>query len=367
MTDLDQVESSTQRRDERLVRIGLVRTIFRQPEVGALVGAGAIAVLFSSLSPGLFPTIAGISRIIDPATTIGIMSISVALLMIGGEFDLSAGVMTGSTGLIAGMLSVKLGWSIWPSMLAALLFALTIGFLNGQLVLRTKLPSFIITLATFFVLRGVNVGVTQLVMNQVRVPGIDVVDGFMQARVLFNTEFTLGDASFWTSCIWWIGLTLIASWILTRTKIGSWIFATGGDPAAARSVGVPVGPVKIGLFMTTAFAGWLVGMMQMVRLRSVNSGQGVGQELIFVVAAVIGGCQLTGGYGSVFGAAIGSLIFGMVGVGVTFAGWDTNWYFAFLGTMLLIAVLLNNYTRNQAESGAISLGKPRRKQTGSSP
>ncbi len=357
MTNPQQIEASPPRRDERVLRIGLARRIFRQPEVGALVGAGAIAVLFSALSPTLFPTLVGVSRMIDPAATIGISSIAVALLMIGGEFDLSAGVMSGSTGLIAGMLSVKLGWNIWPAMLVALIFALLVGFLNGLIVLRTRLPSFIITLATFFILRGVNVGVTQLVMNQVRVGGIDVVDGFFQARAVFNTDFEFAGASFWTSCIWWIVLTLIAGWILVRTKVGSWIFATGGDANAARSVGVPVGAVKVGLFMTTAFAGWLVGMMQMVRLRSVNSGQGVGTELIFVVAAVIGGCQLTGGYGSVFGAAIGALIFGMVSVGVPFAGWDTNWYYAFLGAMLLIAVLLNNYTRNQAESGTMAVVK----------
>ncbi|HVO43292.1 MAG TPA: ABC transporter permease [Aggregatilineales bacterium] len=358
MSNSDQVQTSVKIPDERIIRVGMMRRIFRLPEVGALVGAGAIALLFSYLSPTLFPTIVGLSRILDPAGTIGIMSVSVALLMIGGEFDLSAGVMSGSTGLIAGMLAVKAGWNIWPAMGVALAFALMIGFINGQLVTRTRLPSFIVTLATFFILRGVDVGVTLLVMNQVRVPGIDVVDGFMQARVLFNTDVTFGGASFWTSCVWWVALTLIAGWVLARTKVGSWIFAVGGDPNAARSVGVPVGAVKIGLFMTTAAAGWLVGMMQMVRLRSVNSGQGVGEELIFVVAAVVGGCRLTGGYGSVFGAAIGALIFGMASVGITFAGWDTNWYYAFLGGMLLVAVLLNNYTRERAERPVTGKVKP---------
>jgi len=340
--------------DERVARVGLLRRIFRLPEVGAIVGAVGIALFFSYLKPEIFPTIMGLSRILDPVSTIGIMGTAVALLMIGGEFDLSAGVMTGSTGLLAGMLAVNAGWNIWAAMGASLLFALAVGFLNGYLVVRTQLPSFIITLASFFILRGLNVGVTRLVTNQVRVTGIDTVIGFLNLRSLFNTEitFTMPDGSntvFWSSIVWWIVIVVVATWVLMRTKTGSWIFAVGGDANAARSVGVPVNRVKIGLFMTTAFAGWLVGMMTMVRLRSALSSQGVGQELIFIVVAVVGGCRLTGGFGSIIGTAIGTIIFGMINVGITFAGWDTDWYYAFLGVMLLASVVLNNYTRERAE------------------
>jgi simple sugar transport system permease protein len=331
--------------------MGVVRRILSSPEVGALVGAAAIGIFFSAISPDTFPNIIGLSRVLDPAATLGIMAVAVALLMIGGEFDLSAGVMTGSSGLVMGMLGVYVGMNIWAAIAISLVFALAVGFLNGYLVVHTKLPSFIITLATFFVFRGVNVGVTRLVTDQVRVAGIDTVVGFEVARLVFDTEFSWLGATFRTSVFWWIGLTLIAAWILLRTPVGSWIFAIGGDAQAARSVGVPVDAVKIGLFMTTAGAAWLVGMMTALRLRSALSSQGVGQEFIFIIAAVIGGCRLTGGYGSVIGASIGALIFGMMRVGITFAGWDTDWFYAFLGVMLLSAVLLNNYTQREAEKG----------------
>ena len=197
-------------------------------------------------------------------------------------------------------------------------------------------------------LRGINVGVTRHFTGQVRVSNIDGVAGFEASRDFFNTEFTFMDTTFRTAIIWWIIIAVVATWVLLRTHYGSWIFAVGGDVEAARGVGVPVNRVKIALFMTTAGAAWLVGVMTSLRLRSALSSQGIGQEFVFIIAAVIGGCRLTGGYGSVIGASIGALIFGMTRVGITFAGWDTDWFYTFLGIMLLVAVLLNNFTQKQA-------------------
>ena len=342
------------RADERIAEVGFVRGLFRRPEVGAVIGAAVVWVFFALFATENWLTVGGIARILDPSSTLGIMAVAVALLMISGEFDLSAGVMIGTTGLIAGMLGTQLGLNIWLSMLVALIFALAVGYLNGLLVVKTGLPSFIVTLSTFFILRGANVGVTRLVINQVRVSGIDDVSGFFAARALFSTEITLFGTEFRSSIIWWILLTILASWILLRTKYGSWIFAAGGDAEAARNVGVPAERVKIVLFMTTAAAAWLVGIMSDLRLRSAVASQGIGQEFVFIIAAVIGGCLLTGGYGSAFGAAVGAMIFGMVRVGIVFAGWDTDWFYAFLGVMLLASVLVNNFTRSRAEAAIVS-------------
>ena len=344
-------------RDERVAQIGFFRNLFRQPEVGAVIGAVVVWAFFALVTPDNWVSVTGVARILDSSSTLGIMAVAVALLMIGGEFDLSAGVMTGTTALITGMISTQLGWSIWLTMLVALAFALIVGYLNGVMVVKTGLPSFIITLATFFILRGANVGVTRLVVNQVRVAGIDKVPGFEAARLLFNTEFQLLGAEFRTVTIWWIILTVIASWILLRTRYGNWIYATGGDANAARSQGVPSQWVKIALFMTTATAAWLVGTMNDLRLRSAVASQGIGNEFIFIIAAVIGGCLLTGGYGSAIGASMGALIFGMVRVGITFAGWDTDWFYAFLGVMLLVSVLVNDFTRKRAEAVTVAGAK----------
>ncbi len=347
------------KRDERLTELSFARRMFRRPEVGAIIGAAAVWLFFAFIAPKNWISLGGVARILDPASTLGIMAIAVALLMIGGEFDLSTGVMTGTTGLVAGLLSTRMGWHLWPAMGMALIFALAVGYLNGLMVIKTGLPSFIVTLATFFVLRGANVGVTRLVTEQVYVGGIDKTAGFDSARLFFNTGITLLGVEFRSAIIWWIAVTIIASLVLLRTKYGSWIFATGGDAEAARNVGVPAPRVKIALFMTTALAAWLVGMMNIVRLRSAVASQGIGQEFVYIIAATIGGCLLTGGYGSVVGAAIGALIFGMAQVGIVFAGWDTDWFYSFLGIMLLAAVLVNNYTRKRAEEISVATAKAR--------
>ncbi len=342
--------------DERLADIGLFRKLLRRPEVGAVIGAAVVWLFFALVAPENWISISGTARILDPSSTLGIMAVAVALLMIGGEFDLSTGVMTGTAGLITGLLATQFGLNIWLSMLIALIFALAVGYFNGWMVIKTGLPSFIVTLATFFILRGANVGVTRLAVNQVRVSGIDEVPGFMLARTIFNTEFSFLGSEFRTSIIWWFAITALATWVLLRTKYGSWIFAVGGDANAARNVGVPSDKVKIALFMTTAAAAWLIGVMSDLRLRSAVASQGIGQEFIYIIAAVIGGCLLTGGYGSAIGAAIGAMIFGMARVGIVFAGWDTDWFYSFLGVMLLVAVIVNNYTRKRAES--VSVAKP---------
>ncbi|MEJ2208056.1 MAG: ABC transporter permease [Anaerolineae bacterium] len=347
------------RGDERVAQVGLVRGLLRRVEIGALIGAVVVWLFFAVITPDNWISVVGISRILDPASTLGIMAIAVGLLMIGGEFDLSTGVMVGTTGLVAGLLSTRAGWNLWPAMLAALVFALIVGYLNGLMVIKTGLPSFIVTLATFFILRGANVGVTRLVTEQVYVGGIDKVAGFDSARAFFNTGIQFLGMEWRSSIIWWIVLTIIASWILLRSKYGSWIFAVGGDAEASRNVGVPAARVKIGLFMTTAVAAWLVGMMYIVRLRSAVASQGIGQEFVYIIAATIGGCLLTGGYGSVVGAAIGALIFGMAQVGIVFAGWDTDWFYSFLGVMLLVAVLVNNYIRQQATEMSVAAAKSR--------
>jgi simple sugar transport system permease protein len=348
-------------RDERVADVGVVRRLLRRPEIGALLGALAVYIFFAIVTPETWLSIGGTARFLDPSSTLGIMAVAVALLMIGGEFDLSAGTMTGSTGLIFGILAVESGLNIWLAMGVALLFALLVGFINGYLVVKTGLPSFIVTLGTFFILRGVNVGFTRLITDEVRVSGIDEVTQFEMARTIFNTEFQFLGETFRTSIIWWIVVTILATWLLQRTRFGNWIFAVGGNAEAARSVGVPADRVKIYLFMLVSTAAWMVGIMTSLRLRSMVASQGIGQEFIYIISAVIGGCLLTGGYGSAIGAALGALIFGMTRTGIVFAGWDTDWFFAFLGAMLLLAVVVNDYTRKRAEAvgvGAVKAPPP---------
>jgi len=334
--------------DERVATTSWAARMMRRPEVGAAVAAFLIFVFFSTTTDA-FLTVGGASTWLESSAQFGIMAVAVALLMIGGEFDLSAGAMVGTTGLIVGVLATKLEVNIWVAVLVALVAAALIGILNGWLVVRTRLPSFIVTLGTFFVLQGINLAGTKLVTGQVSVQGFSNVAGFYNARWVFGSSTQFGGFTLQISVMWWLLFTAVATWVLLRTRPGNWIFAVGGDQDSARQVGVPVTRTKIGLFMTTALAAWLVGMLQLFKTSTVQASTGVGQEFIYIICAVVGGCLLTGGYGSAIGAALGALIYGMTLQGIVFAQWDNNWLKAFLGVMLLGAVLVNNWIRQHAE------------------
>jgi simple sugar transport system permease protein len=310
------------------------------PELGALVGAVVVFVFFAVQSP-VFRSARGVANWLDPASTLGIMAVAVALLMIGGHFDLSAGVMTGTTALTVGIVAVEFRQNLWIAIAVALVIALAVGFFNGWLVTRTGLPSFIITLGTFLMLQGLNVGLTKLFTNTVTVAGIDEAPGYAAAEWLFASRLDIAGTEFRVAILWWLLFTALATWVLLRTRFGNWVFATGGDEVAARNVGVPARRTTITLFMTTAVAAWFVGTTLAVRLTSVQANTGVGQELIYIVAAVIGGCLLTGGWGSVFGAAIASLLYAVARQGITLAGWDPQWFEMLLGVLLLVALVAN--------------------------
>jgi simple sugar transport system permease protein len=268
--------------------------------------------------------------------------------MIGGEFDLSSGVAVTTAALASAMVTFQFSLNMWVGVVVSLLIALAIGFVNGYLVMRTGIPSFLITLSTFFMLQGINLGVTKAVTGTVATPNVSELDGFTAAKAVFASDLNLGFMSLKITVIWWIIFVLIATWILLRTRVGNWIFAVGGNAASARAVGVPVKKVKIGLFMGVAFAAWFLGMHLLFAFSTVQSGQGVGQEFRYIIAAVVGGALLTGGYGSAAGSAIGAFIFGMTTQGIVYAGWDPSWFYTFLGAMLLLAVLLNLYVKNYA-------------------
>jgi ribose/xylose/arabinose/galactoside ABC-type transport system permease subunit len=151
------------------------------------------------------------------------------------------------------------------------------------------------------------------------------------------------------SILWWIIVTLVAAAVLARSRWGNWIFAVGGNKDAARAVGVPVDQVKVGLFMMVSLVGCLVGMMTALRYTSVAASQGVGEEFEYIIAAVVGGCLLTGGYGSVIGASFGAMISAMLATGIPGARWNTDNKYIFLGAVLFLAVLVNQKVRKKAQ------------------
>ena len=334
--------------DERVARVGLVRRLVLRPEIGSLIGAVVLFVVFAAASSNFY-SLAGISNWLDPASLFGIMAVGVALLMIGGHFDLSAGVLTGTSGLATAVMTTKWGLNIWLALLVSLVVCLAIGFTNGYLVTRTGLPSFIITLATFLMLQGLNLAVTKLITGTVSVGGMTTVPFYESVRPIFASKINIFGVDFKIQILWWVVATAVGAWVLAKTRFGNWTFAVGGDPVASRNVGVPATRTTITLFMIVSAFAWLVGTLKLLEQTSVQTNQGFGEELIYIVAAVIGGCLLTGGYGSVIGASIGALIFGMTNQGIVYAGLDSDWFKFFLGAMLLLAVLANQFVRRYAE------------------
>jgi len=344
-----QTNAPTATHDERLVRIGPLKRVLTRPDIGALLGAVAVFFAFAYFARAVNwigePAIA--ASWTDQAAQFGIVAVPVALLMIGGEFDLSAGAMIGSSGLLLGYLATFQDVNIWPAMGIVLLFGLAVGFVNGLVVIRTKLPSFIVTLATFFVLQGINAALTLNLTGTTAIQEIDSATGFESARRFFASDFTQYD--FKVKVLWWIGLTLAGVWLLAKSRFGNWIYGAGGDPVAARNVGVPVARTKITLFMMTSGVAALMGIITALELRSIQAKEGIGLEFIFIICAVVGGCLLTGGYGSVIGTFFGAAMLGMVQLGIIFAEWDSNWTFTFQGAILFAAVMLNTVVRSRAE------------------
>jgi simple sugar transport system permease protein len=322
-----------------------LRRLLARPELGAAAAAMLVWVVFAIVAGPPFRSLEGSAAVLNAAAPLGILAVAVALLMIAGEFDLSIGSIIGCAGMTIMLLTRHFDWSLWPAVGVALLLSLTIGFGNGYLVVRTGLPSFIVTLGTLFAFRGLTIAVSRLLTRRTQLGGLDEVGGYGPAQALFGGDIA---GPFRVSVLWWLILAALATWVLLRTRFGNWIFAAGGAPEAARKMGVPVARVKIALFMTTALAAWLVAVIQAVRFTGADALRGEQQEFRAIIAVVIGGTLLTGGYGSAIGAVLGALIFGMVQQGIVITGVDADWFQVFLGVMLVAAVIFNNFVRRRA-------------------
>jgi simple sugar transport system permease protein len=354
--------------DERLKQASFVTRLMRRPELGAAAGLILVTIFFLSTADSSMFTLAGIMNILSPAAQLGILAIAAAMLMIGGEFDLSIGSMVAFSGLVFGALVVQTGLPLVAAIALTFVVAAMLGGVNGQIVIRTRLPSFIVTLAFLFILRGLSlVGLKWVTGGSTQLRGIGQQAGEDFIRQVFSgvafeglfawlaahdviAKFPNGTPTVTgvpVSILWFVAFALAATWVLLRTRTGNWIFAAGGDANAARNSGVPVDRVKTALFMLTACAATLVAILTVLDAGSTDARRGFQKEFEAIIAAVIGGCLLTGGYGSAIGAFFGAIIFGMVSIGLTYTRFDSDWFQVFLGAMLLLAVLFNNFIRKK--------------------
>ncbi|MCX7290700.1 ABC transporter permease [Janthinobacterium sp.] len=355
--------------DERVGTTSWVKRFFGRPEFASISGAVLVFAFFviTAGDSGMF-NLDGVVNWMQVASYLGIIAIGACLLMIAGEFDLSIGSMIGFAGMMIAIPTIYFHWPLWAAILFAFAGSMALGWLNGYIVIKTRLPSFIVTLAFLFILRGLTLALSIMFANRTIVSGVgDLAANDWLASLLFHGNVATGlfhwmGAHGWIAVLddgsplvkgipkviaWWLVLAAGAAFVLSRTRFGNWMFAVGGDANAAKNVGVPVRKVKISLFVFTAFCACLFATLQVCDIGSAAADRGMQKEFEAIIAAVIGGALLTGGYGSVVGACFGALIFGVVQIGITYTNINSDWFRVFLGVMLLIAVLFNNFVRSR--------------------
>ena len=349
--------------DERIRKVGFMQNFVSRPELGSVFGLAIIVMTFMTMTSisGTFTAMwgnpIGIQAWVELAAFVGILAIGASLLMIAGEFDLSMGANIALAGHSFALLLIH-GVPVVPAIILTFMALAFVGYIIGIIVVRTGLPSFIVTLGFWFASRGFAVFLSQTLLNQSRLSvkaelkppagggedptWIDNVFAFDKA---FGLPF---DAEVYYFAI----LVIIVALVLHKTKYGNWIYAAGGDPTAARAVGVPVNRVKISLFMVSACLACLLGVLTVMTSGASDPKAGDFRELHAIAAAVIGGCALTGGYGSVIGAVLGAFIFAIASRGINFVPFiDNNMFRVMLGLLILGAALLNQFLRNRVLRG----------------
>ena len=316
------------------------RRFLLRPETTALAAVVVLFIIFTILSPTLFPTKATYISVMSVAAELGIVSIGVTLLMIGGHFDLSVGAVLGLTSYVAVTLMRDYGMPPIVAAPAAVAVGAVLGAINGLIVVRFRIHSFVVTLGTMLIWRGVLISLTGGFPMTVAIP--PEFKAIMAGPLLFG---------FRMSMLWFLGIGALGTFLLSRTRFGNWVQARGQNEQAARNLGVPVDRVTILLFMLTSALAAVTGVIQVARFSSVDALRGEGIELQAVAVTVIGGTLLSGGYGSVIGTILGSITFGMIQVGLVLAGAPGHFFRTLTGLIVVAAVILNtDVARRMARS-----------------
>lgn len=314
------------------------------PEVVALISFLTVFVFFA-VAADKFLTPICIANILTFASITGIVVVGVAMLMISGEFDLSVG----STFAVASFvfaLSLNAGIAPIVALLLALIVSAFLGLINGLIITWTGIPSFITTLGTMLAYRGI---VRAIGGGDFATYTGDrlALFGFLNGALDPINQLFTPASNFRVSIIWFIVIAVVMSLVLMRTRYGNWVFAVGGNPGAALSQGVAVKQVKVINFVLTGLLAGTASVMQFAHRLSVDPLRGEGMELVAVAACVIGGVQLTGGYGTIFGACVGMLLLQMLEQGLVLMQIPVQIFQAVAGLILIIAVISNTYLGRQ--------------------
>ncbi|MBV9322399.1 MAG: ABC transporter permease [Chloroflexi bacterium] len=307
------------------------RLVLRQAELGPTLGLALAVAVFSLLSPHFFDP-QSLTAITTGASEVGIVAVAVSLLMIAGELDLSVGAVYAFIPVLWVILFRYDGLLPIVALAIALAGAALVGLVSGLTTVRFSVPSIIVTLGMFFALEG---------LNNLLIGGGDLV---VSDRDWLLDVFgqRLGSTPFFAALLWLLVITFLGWFLLTRTAYGNWTQAAGGRLGVARAMGVPVGPVKVSLFVLTAVLAGFAGCLQTAYLRSVTAAQGQDLALLAITASVVGGTSIYGGSGSVIGAVLGALLLSVLQVGLIVVGAPGTFYVTFIGVFLVVVVIVNS-------------------------
>ena len=362
---------------DRLTQETTMQRLLRRPEIGSFIVMVVIILFLAIASNGLAFNALGLKNNIAIVAQFGIIATGAAMLMIAGEFDLSIGSMIGFAGMSMAMM---LKWGLpfgmgeatpFLAFVITLAMTLFLGWVIGTIVVRSGLSSFIVTLAFLFFLRGTTEVAFRLINQSTQISGLpDFKEKSWFAELMggevfswfYDFWFFLGGnvnrkgeqwvTGFDARFMWWIIIAAVAYYVLSRTQLGNWIYATGDNKESARANGVPVNRVKIGLFMFTAFCAPMFAACQVFDTNTSDAAKGNLMELFAIAIAVVGGTLMTGGFGSIIGVIFGAITVGLVANAVFFIpAIDGAWFRVFLGAILLAAVFANERIRKRITGG----------------
>jgi simple sugar transport system permease protein len=320
-----------------------LQRLISAPEFGPFVLLVGEIVVFYAWSPA-FLSPGNISNLLAFTPELGMITLGMTLLMTAGEFDLSVGSVFGFAPVMMWTFYNTHTTSLEAGFLIAMAIAVVIGFANGWLVTRLKIPSFLVTLGMLLVVRGTALYIT---------------DGFPQRTWTSNSplmkaivgEFSVGPLRIYASLLWFILFAIILGYVLTESKAGNWIQAAGGNAEAARARGVHVTSTKIILFVLTSVISAYAGITSSIRVSAANPNSGTGYELEVIAMVVIGGTALTGGRGTIIGTVIGVLILRMMRNGIVLVGVPGLAYNIFIGAIILGMMALHSWLERRHRAG----------------
>ena len=319
--------------------------LLRRPEAGAFLGLVGMFIFFIVFGSIDFLKVAGAASWLNVAANLGIVALPIGLLMIAGELDISIGSMISAGSMTVAIISGHYHLPIWLGIAAALSIGILVGLINGLLVIRTAVPSLIVTLGTLFAVAGLVLGLSVIITGttSVALTAPDI------AKLIFG--HFIGN-TFQVILVWWLIVTAIYIYFVHYSRYGNWLFAMGGDKDSARNAGIPTRRLTVTLFVLSSTSAAFVGTCQAILFNSAQVSAGMSFIFNSIISVVVGGVLLTGGFGSVIGIFFGTITFAVVNQGIYFTSFDRNWSSLIIGVMLLLAVLMNNTFRKMALSYA---------------